>query len=159
MPSPAQCRDNTIDVHSFVRPCDEMRNIVVGRGKEKRHVVLPYPETHIQEQQIALWRRNVAETAYSCSHGVRLRLRRTCYGTKERVVRTRWANLHQRSGHHDQHFLRQQTAFRRRVDVRRELCPTRARAEGSLSVSLEVPFVFNVDEDLHLHTNPVSAEL
>lgn len=28
---------------------------------------------------------------------------------------------------------------------------------GLLSLSLEIPFVFNVDEDLHLHTNPVSA--
>jgi Outer membrane protein beta-barrel domain len=27
-----------------------------------------------------------------------------------------------------------------------------------LSVSLEVPFVFSPDEDLHLHTNPVSAD-
>jgi hypothetical protein len=33
----------------------------------------------------------------------------------------------------------------------------RVLGEGSLSLSLEVPFVFNVDEDLHLHTNPVSA--
>ena len=28
---------------------------------------------------------------------------------------------------------------------------------GLLSLYLEVPFLFNVDEDLHLHTNPVSA--
>ena len=33
----------------------------------------------------------------------------------------------------------------------------RVLGEGLLSISLEVPFVFNPDEDLHLHTNPVSA--
>jgi len=44
---------------------------------------------------------------------------------KERVVRTRRANFDQRSSHHNQHFLRQQAAFRRWVDLRRELCPSR----------------------------------
>ena len=80
---------------------------------------------------------------------------RALRGTKERALRTRGAAVHQRSNYPDQHFLDNLLRFGNGLSFEGNIA--RRVMDGQLlAVSLEVPVVFNVDEDVHTHNNPVS---
>jgi hypothetical protein len=97
----------------------------------------------------------VSETADYRSPGILLYFRCTRYGTKERALRTRGATIHQRSNYPTSTSSDNLLRFGNGLSFEGSIA--RRVMDGELlAVSLEVPVVFTVDEDVHTHNNPVS---
>jgi hypothetical protein len=89
------------------------------------------------------------------SPGILLYFRCTRYGTKERALRTRGATIHQRSNYPTSTSSDNLLRFGNGLSFEGSIA--RRVMDGELlAVSLEVPVVFTVDEDVHTHNNPVS---
>ena len=106
----------------------------------------------------------MAETADHRSPGILLYFRCTRYGTKERALRGHKRTSSQDSSGDNSSAIKlfptstsSDNLLRFGNGLSFEGKIARRVTNGELlAVSLEVPLVFNVDEDVHTHNNPVS---